>query len=294
MDSNKFEDAYTVLGLSRTATDAEIRRAYRRLCLIHHPDRNAGSEASDAQFQKISRAYKTLSSPGRKREVDSIFSVRVPPKATLPGKVTRERTVGGEHEGSNVLEPVDAFASEALAAGLFPLFYFSTSLAPTDGRLWEACLLALFCTLCAVFGVVLGRRLFSQWEAGEFVALLLGASFPALFLGLLSERWGGCAGPPFVASVFSSGLSGCLAASLGRAVGHSPTESAHPLAAVLVAILLASGFALVSSALLTSATSDVFGGLKFFSLIGCSSGASALGAALGAARGALRPLRDAA
>jgi curved DNA-binding protein CbpA len=296
VDSNHGEDPYLILGLTPAATAAEIRRAYRRLCLVHHPDRNAGSEASVVQFQKIAHAYRTLSSPKKKRAVDSIFSVRMPPKPPLPGKVSRSatRSVEPKREGINILEPADALRSALLTAALFPVFFYSTSFAPHDGQLWEVVLLAVFSGLCCLFGAVLGRRVSAQWEATEFVSVLFSASFPALFLGLLSERWSGCAGFPFVASILSAGLSGCVAASVGRAVGHSPTENAHPLLAVVVASLLACVLAALSSILMTSATSDVFGGLKFFSLLGCSAGASVVGASLAAARGALQPLRVAA
>ena len=51
------EDLYEVLGVSKSANDDEIRKAYRKLCLTHHPDK--GGEAE--QFQSIQKAYETLS-----------------------------------------------------------------------------------------------------------------------------------------------------------------------------------------------------------------------------------------
>jgi molecular chaperone DnaJ len=54
-------DLYAVLGVARSATSSELRRAYRRLALIHHPDR-AGA-ASAPRFAQIADAYRILSNP---------------------------------------------------------------------------------------------------------------------------------------------------------------------------------------------------------------------------------------
>jgi curved DNA-binding protein CbpA len=50
-------DPYEVLGLSRTASDAEIRTAYRKLVKLHHPDHNNGSEESERRFEEVQDAY---------------------------------------------------------------------------------------------------------------------------------------------------------------------------------------------------------------------------------------------
>src|ERR1041385_5432032 len=53
-------DFYTVLGVSRTATDDEIKTAYRKLAMAHHPDRNNGSKESEERFKEITEAYDVL------------------------------------------------------------------------------------------------------------------------------------------------------------------------------------------------------------------------------------------
>ncbi len=50
-------DPYAVLGVSRGATPAEIRAAYRRLVQLHHPDHNAGSPESARRFEEVQEAY---------------------------------------------------------------------------------------------------------------------------------------------------------------------------------------------------------------------------------------------
>jgi molecular chaperone DnaJ len=62
-------DYYGLLGVSRTASDADIKRAYRKLARELHPDINP-DEAAQAQFKEISAAYEVLSDPEKRRIVD--------------------------------------------------------------------------------------------------------------------------------------------------------------------------------------------------------------------------------
>ncbi len=58
-------DYYRVLGVSRQSTDAEIKRAYRKLAREHHPDRRGGCRSEE--FIRIQEAYEVLSDPARRR-----------------------------------------------------------------------------------------------------------------------------------------------------------------------------------------------------------------------------------
>ncbi len=62
-------DYYQVLGVSRNDGEAEIKRAYRRLAISYHPDKNADPKAEDI-FKRISEAYGVLSDPEKKRLYD--------------------------------------------------------------------------------------------------------------------------------------------------------------------------------------------------------------------------------
>ena len=51
------DDLYSVLGVSKTATAEEIKKAYRNLAFKYHPDRNPGDKAAEEKFKQISAAY---------------------------------------------------------------------------------------------------------------------------------------------------------------------------------------------------------------------------------------------
>jgi molecular chaperone DnaJ len=63
-------DYYVVLGVSRTATVIEVKRAYRKLARRFHPDINPGDHVAAGRFKEITEAYETLSDPERRRRYD--------------------------------------------------------------------------------------------------------------------------------------------------------------------------------------------------------------------------------
>jgi curved DNA-binding protein CbpA len=75
-------DPYATLGVSRTASDAELRGAYRRLVQLHHPDHNGGSAESARRFEQVQDAYAEVrrrrSSRGPARSTSSSGSTSAP------------------------------------------------------------------------------------------------------------------------------------------------------------------------------------------------------------------------
>jgi DnaJ-class molecular chaperone len=73
-------DYYEVMGLPRGATDAEIKRAYRRLAKQFHPDQNRGNKDAEARFKEIQEAYSVLQDPEKRRRYDSFGHAGVDPR----------------------------------------------------------------------------------------------------------------------------------------------------------------------------------------------------------------------
>ena len=65
---------YDVLGIPKGASTQEIKKAYRKLALKYHPDKNAGNKAAEEKFKSISEAYAVLSDPEKKKQYDTYGS----------------------------------------------------------------------------------------------------------------------------------------------------------------------------------------------------------------------------
>lgn len=63
------KDYYKILGISKSATADEIKRAYRKLALACHPDRNSGPE-NEKKFKELNEAYQVLSNPEKRQQYD--------------------------------------------------------------------------------------------------------------------------------------------------------------------------------------------------------------------------------
>jgi len=68
---------YDTLGVDKNASADDIKKAYRKLAVLWHPDKNAGSKESEERFKKISEAYETLSDPVKRRNYDMGDNIRI-------------------------------------------------------------------------------------------------------------------------------------------------------------------------------------------------------------------------
>jgi curved DNA-binding protein len=103
----KFEDYYETLGVARSATAEEIKKAYRKLARTHHPDVNPGDKGAEEKFKKINEAYEVLSDPEKRKKYDRFGSdyrtgqeFNPPPGyQQQPGQTTfRYTTSGGDFD----------------------------------------------------------------------------------------------------------------------------------------------------------------------------------------------------
>lgn len=92
-------DYYEVLGISKGASEAEIKKAYKRLAMKHHPDRNDGDAASGEKFKEVNEAYEVLSDPQKKSAYDQFGHAGVDPN----------RGPGGFGGGASAADFADIF-----------------------------------------------------------------------------------------------------------------------------------------------------------------------------------------
>ncbi|HMP50703.1 MAG TPA: DnaJ domain-containing protein, partial [Candidatus Melainabacteria bacterium] len=70
----KFKDYYQTLGVNRTATQKDIKSAYRSLARKYHPDANQGDKASEEKFKEITEAYEVLKDEEKRKKYDRLGS----------------------------------------------------------------------------------------------------------------------------------------------------------------------------------------------------------------------------
>ncbi|KAL2181954.1 uncharacterized protein P884DRAFT_190934 [Thermothelomyces heterothallicus CBS 202.75] len=92
------KDYYKILGIDKNATDNEIKKAYRKLAIVHHPDKNPGDADAEARFKDISEAYETLIDPQKRERYDS---------------------------GVDLADPSDMFGGGGMGGGIDPEIIFS-------------------------------------------------------------------------------------------------------------------------------------------------------------------------
>jgi len=67
-----YKDYYKILGIERNASADEIKRAYRKLAMQHHPDRNPGNKRAEERFKEINEAYQVLSDAQKRARYDQL------------------------------------------------------------------------------------------------------------------------------------------------------------------------------------------------------------------------------
>jgi molecular chaperone DnaJ len=70
------QDYYEILGVSKSAEEREIKKAYKRLAMKYHPDRNQGDKEAEAKFKEIKEAYEILTDAQKRAAYDQYGAAR--------------------------------------------------------------------------------------------------------------------------------------------------------------------------------------------------------------------------
>ena len=97
-------DPYEVLGVSKSASQEEIQKAYRKLSKKYHPDRNPGDKQADANYKEVQSAYEILSDPTKRENFDR-FGHAGPPQGGFPGGFPGGVHFGGPGGGGVNVDP---------------------------------------------------------------------------------------------------------------------------------------------------------------------------------------------
>jgi molecular chaperone DnaJ len=119
-------DYYEVLGLSREASQTEIKKAYRRLARDHHPDANPGDTGAEERFKELTEAYEVLSSPQARRAYDTYGH-------QVPRSGTGATGTGGDPFGG-FQDIFEAFFGDQFGESPFGSFFGSGTRAPARGN----------------------------------------------------------------------------------------------------------------------------------------------------------------
>src|SRR5207344_2345603 len=88
-------DYYEVLGVARNASEEELKKAYRRLAMKHHPDRNPDDKKSEEQFKEAKEAYEVLTDAKKRAAYDQFGHAGVDPSAGFGGRPGGPEGFGG-------------------------------------------------------------------------------------------------------------------------------------------------------------------------------------------------------
>src|SRR6266498_4181334 len=67
-----FKDYYSTLGVAKTATEKEIKQAFRKMARKHHPDVNPGDKSAESRFKEMNEAYEVLGDPAKRKKYDEL------------------------------------------------------------------------------------------------------------------------------------------------------------------------------------------------------------------------------
>jgi molecular chaperone DnaJ len=115
----EFRDYYKTLGLERTASEADIKSAFRKLARKHHPDVNPGDKTAEQKFKEINEAYQVLSDPAKRKKYDELGAdwERGTTEDEMRRRYAREAAQGAGAHGFEGGEDFSDFFSQFFGGG---------------------------------------------------------------------------------------------------------------------------------------------------------------------------------
>ncbi len=132
-----YKDYYKTLGVSKNATEKEIRQAYRKLARQYHPDVNPGDKAAEEKFKEINEANEVLSDPEKRKKYDELSSYyqqygRAPSAGT--GPMGGDGGVRYQYRTMNEEDLDDLFGGQSPFSDFFETFFGSSYGDQVGGR----------------------------------------------------------------------------------------------------------------------------------------------------------------
>src|SRR5579871_5732158 len=93
-------DYYEILGIERTVESEEIKKAYRKLAVKYHPDKNPGDKAAEEKFKELGEAYEALSDPQKRAAYDQYGHAAFDPR------MRGGQRAGNFHDASDIFREV--------------------------------------------------------------------------------------------------------------------------------------------------------------------------------------------
>jgi len=128
-----FKDYYATLGVSKTATDKEIKQAFRKLARKFHPDVNPGDKKAEGRFKEINEAHEVLSDAAKRRKYDELGANWRQYEQAGPRAGSREPFAGGARTMSPE-EMESLFGGQNPFSDFFTTFFGGSAEEPARGR----------------------------------------------------------------------------------------------------------------------------------------------------------------